>query len=154
MVRRLLPGVAEFARKPEVMATGWLGGVCEWPAMEALREYMTDTQCSLGTRVDICHLAPVPAGATLRATARCRRVEGMFSEWTVQAQDDQELVATGTVGFVVVEFDRFVSRRLAPKPAGLAPPGRTLRNSTTREIVYGPPRDPSRVSHVGQTARP
>lgn len=153
MVRRLLPGVSEFARKPEVMATGWLVGVCEWPAMEALREYMTDTQCSLGTRVEISHLAPIPPGATLRATARCRHVEGMFSEWTVQAQDDQELVAAGTVSFVVVEFDRFVSRRLAPKAAALSAQGRPLRNSSKREIVYSPAREANRVPHVEQTAR-
>lgn len=153
MVRRLLPDVAEFARKPEVMATGWLVGVCEWPAMEALREYMTDTQCSLGTRVEISHLAPIPPGATLRATARCRRVEGMFSEWAVHAQDDQELVATGTVSFVVVEFDRFVTRRLAPKAAELSAQGRTLCNSSSREIVYGPAREPNRVTRVGPPAR-
>lgn len=120
MVRRMFPGVPEFVRKPDVMATGWLVGVCEWPAMEELREHMTDTQCSLGTGIAMSHLAPIPPGATLRVTARCLRIDGAFSEWAVHARDDREMVATGTVGFVVVDFGRFVSRRLAPKAAELA----------------------------------
>lgn len=120
MVHRLLPGVAEFTRKPEVMATGWLVGVCEWPAMEALRDYMTETQCSLGTGVAISHLAPVPPGATLRVTAECIRVEKAHSEWAVHARDDSELVATGTAKFVVVDLNKFVRQKLTPKKELLA----------------------------------
>lgn len=117
MVRHLLPDIAEFGRKPEVMATGWLVGVCEWPAMDALREYMTESQCSLGTRVSISHLAPIPAGATLRITARCVLADGSFSEWAVHGSDEHELVVSGTMSFVVVDLDHFVSRRVAPKAA-------------------------------------
>jgi hypothetical protein len=47
-------------------------------------------------------------------------VDGAFSEWAVRARDDREMVATGTVGFVVVDFGRFVRRRLAPKAAEMA----------------------------------
>ncbi|GAA5163383.1 hypothetical protein GCM10023321_50170 [Pseudonocardia eucalypti] len=115
MVRRLLPDVEEFARKPEVMASGWLVGVCEWPAMEALRAYMADIECSLGTKVAISHVAPILAGATLSVTARCKYVKGRYSEWAVQACDSHELVAVGTVGFVVVELDGFVRDKLVPK---------------------------------------
>jgi fluoroacetyl-CoA thioesterase len=119
MVRRLLPEVDEFARKPEVMASGWLVGVCEWPAMAALRAYLTDAECSLGTRIEISHLAPVPAGATLSATARCVGVAGRYSEWSVRAWDDRELVAAGTLGFMVVNLAAFVRGRVAPKLAEL-----------------------------------
>lgn len=115
MVRRLLPEVDEFTRKPEVMASGWLVGMCEWPAMAALRAYLTDDECSLGSRIAISHLAPIPAGTTLSVTARCTSVNGRYSEWSVQARDERELVATGTVGFVVVHLEDFVRDRLATK---------------------------------------
>lgn len=115
MVRRLLPEVDEFARKPEVMASGWLVGMCEWPAMAALRAYLTDDECSLGTRITISHLAPIPAGTTLSVTARCASVNGRYSEWAVQARDERELVAAGTVGFVVVHLANFVRDRLTTK---------------------------------------
>jgi fluoroacetyl-CoA thioesterase len=119
MVQRLLPGVAEFIRKPEVMASGWLLGVCEWPAMLALGRQMRDDECSLGTRFEIAHLAPVPAGATLTVRARCERAEGRYSEWQVDASDDLELVASGVLGFCVVDLERFTTRRLEPKSAFL-----------------------------------
>ncbi|GAA5175075.1 hypothetical protein GCM10023321_80340 [Pseudonocardia eucalypti] len=119
MVRRLLPEVDEFVRKPEVMASGWLVGVCEWPAMAALRAYLTDAECSLGARIEISHLAPVPTGATLSATARCVEVAGRYSEWSVRAWDDRELVAAGVLGFVVVDLAAFIRGRLAPKLTSL-----------------------------------
>ncbi|MBO0871868.1 MAG: hypothetical protein J2P19_00590 [Pseudonocardia sp.] len=124
MVRRLLPDVAEFARKPEIMATAWLVGVCEWPAMDVLREYMTDSECSLGTGIAIRHRAPVPPGARLRVSTRCMQVKGAFSEWAVDAHDDVEQVADGTVGFVIVECEYFVRQRIAPKAAALTSNGR------------------------------
>ena len=117
MVQQLLPGVREFMHKPEVMASGWLLGVCEWPAMLALRSHIRDDECSLGTRFELVHLAPVPVGATLTIHARCERVEGRYSEWQVDASDDIELVASGTLGFRVVNLQRFISRRLEPKSA-------------------------------------
>lgn len=121
MVARLLPEVPEFVRKPAVMATGWLVGVCEWPAMEALRDCMSDAECSLGTGVRLSHLAPVPPGATLTVTARCVQVTRSFSDWAVTATDGEELVAAGSVSFVVVNQDQFVRRRLTPKLTRLMP---------------------------------
>ena len=107
--------MAEFVHKPEVMAGGWLLGVCEWPAMLALRSHIRDDECSLGTRFELAHLAPVPAGATLTVHARCAHVDGRYREWQVDARDDLEPVASGILGFCVVSLDRFTARRLAPE---------------------------------------
>lgn len=115
LVRRVLPGVAEFDRKPEVMATAWLVAVCEWPAMEVLRDFMTDTQCSLGTRVDLSHCAPIVVDSILEVSAHCTRVDGACSDWAIHAHDGHELVAKGTASFVVVEMTPFVKRRVEPK---------------------------------------
>jgi fluoroacetyl-CoA thioesterase len=117
MVQRLLPGVPEFIHKPQVMASGWLLGVCEWPAMLAISKYTRPDECSLGTRFELTHVAPVPAGATLTVEARCVLVDGRYSEWQVDARDDVELVASGVLGFFVVSLERFTTRRLDPKSA-------------------------------------
>jgi len=120
MVRRLFPDVAVFRQKPEVMATAWLVGVCEWPAMEAIRKHLEPGQCSLGTEVSVSHLAPIVEGSILTASATCLEVDGPFSKWSVEVWDEQEVVAVATAGFVVVEQDRFVRRRIRPKTAALS----------------------------------
>ncbi|GAA0931199.1 thioesterase family protein [Pseudonocardia zijingensis] len=117
MVQRLLPGVPEFIHKPEVMASGWLLGVCEWPPMLAISRFIEADECSLGTRFELTHVAPVPAGATLTVTAHCTLADGRYSEWQVDARDDVELVASGVLGFCVVGLARFTARRLDPKSA-------------------------------------
>src|SRR5690606_19638184 len=97
--------------------SGWLLGVCEWPPMLAISRFIQDDECSLGTRFELTHVAPVPAGATLTVQARCTLVDGRYSEWEVDARDDVELVAAGVLGFCVVSLARFTSRRLDPKSA-------------------------------------
>ena len=115
MVSEQLPGVAVFAAKPQVMATARLVAVCEWPAMEVLARHITTARYSLGARVDLKHLGPIIAGATLSVTTVCLAVAGPRSRWATQAHDTHELVATGTLEFAVVDRVRFEQRRIAPK---------------------------------------
>lgn len=115
MVSQLMPGIDVFEEKPDVMASAWLIGVCEWAAMTALHPFMAEQSYSLGARVDVTHTAPVLAGAELWATARCSLVKRRYSEWSVDINDGYEKVMMGTVGLVVVDVEDFERSRLAPK---------------------------------------
>ena len=115
MVSEQLPGVAVFAAKPQVMATARLVTVCEWPAMEVLARHITTARYSLGARVDLKHLGPIIAGATLSATTVCLAVAGPRSHWAAEAHDTHELVATSTLEFAVVDRVPFEQRRITPK---------------------------------------
>jgi len=108
----LFPGVSEFARKPAVLATGILVALCEWPAMEALRQVIGDDEDSLGTEVHLTHQAPVFAGTTLRVTARCLSITGRISRWEVYAEDRTRIVARGWVQFAVVRSEAFIQRHM------------------------------------------
>lgn len=110
LVRYLFPDVAEFACKPDVMATGWLVGLCEWPAMEALRGFMTPEECSLGTSVTIHHRAPVVPRTELTARARCHISERRRTGWQVTVHDGTRLVADATVTLAVVELASYAER--------------------------------------------
>lgn len=121
IVTGTLPGVPAFAAKPRVMATGRLLTVAEWPAMEVIARHIDTSQDSVGTNVhSFAHLAPVLRGATLSVTAECLGVGRRRSTWAVQAYDDFELVASGVLGFVVVDTSEFERRRVAPKRARVA----------------------------------
>jgi fluoroacetyl-CoA thioesterase len=110
LVNTLFPGASEFARKPAVLATGILVALCEWPAMDALRQVIGDDEDSLGTRVCVSHQAPVWAGTKLTVTARCVSVTGRASRWDVGAYDGTRTVGCGWVEFAVVRTAAFLER--------------------------------------------
>jgi fluoroacetyl-CoA thioesterase len=115
LVNTLFPGASEFARKPAVLATGILVALCEWPAMDALRQVIGDDEDSLGTGISISHQAPVCVGTKLTVTARCVSVTGRASRWDVGAYDGTRTVACGWVEFAVVRTAAFLERhRLTP----------------------------------------
>ncbi len=118
LVTTLFPGSPEFARKPAVLATGILIALCEWPAMDALRQVIGDDEDSLGTGVSLSHQAPVCAGTQLTVTARCTSVTGRVSRWDVRAHDGTRTVACGWVQFAVVRTAAFLQRH-SIKPASV-----------------------------------
>jgi fluoroacetyl-CoA thioesterase len=110
LVTTLFPESPEFTRKPAVLATGVLAALCEWPAMDALRQFIGEDEDSLGTGVCLSHQAPVRAGTTLTITARCVSVTGRHSRWEVCAHDQTQTVAQGWVEFAVVQTATFLQR--------------------------------------------
>ncbi|MGH3833061.1 MAG: thioesterase family protein [Pseudonocardiaceae bacterium] len=110
LVTTLFPGAAEFARKPAVMATGIMVALCEWPAMDAIRQVIGDDEDTLGTGVSLSHQAPVCVGTKLIVTARCASVTGRASRWDVSVRDGMRAVATGWVEFAVVRTVAFLER--------------------------------------------
>lgn len=116
LVTTLFGGAAEFGRKPAVLATGILVALCEWPAMDALRQVIGDDEDSLGTGVCLAHRAPVAEGTRLVVTARCVSVRGRESRWDVcardGARDEARIVADGWVEFAVVRTAAFVERHM------------------------------------------
>ena len=59
-----------------VFATPSLVGLMESAAMEALRESLAEGDTTVGTRIDVEHLAATPLGDTVRAEARLVAVDG------------------------------------------------------------------------------
>jgi len=121
LVNTLFPEAPEFARKPAVLATGILVALCEWPAMNALRQVMGDDEDSFGMGVSLSHQAPVLEGTVLTLSARCVSVRGRVSRWDVSAHDGSRVVASGWAEFAVVRTAEFVARHgvaLTGGPAG------------------------------------
>jgi fluoroacetyl-CoA thioesterase len=87
------------------------------PRVLALAERATVAACagaldpgvtSVGTRVELDHLAASPVGATVRVTAELERVEGRRLEFAVALRDGERPVARGRVTRVLVDRDAFL----------------------------------------------
>lgn len=94
---------------PRVIA--WL----EAATVAALAPVLEAEQTSVGTRVEIEHVAATPVGATVLVTASVSYVDGRLVRFEVAAQHrvgdgSLAVAATGRVTRVVVDRERFLSR--------------------------------------------
>jgi predicted thioesterase len=65
---------------------------------------------SVGMRVELSHLVPIPVGRKVRAEATLDKVEGRRLTFTVSVMCDQTLVAVGKVTRVVVNRQQFIEK--------------------------------------------
>ncbi len=97
-----------------VLATPVMINLIEAAALAAVEQSLPEDHQSLGTHLDITHIAATPVGMRVRATAEVIRVEGRTIYLRVRAEDERELIGEGTHERVVVNLERF-DRRVQEK---------------------------------------
>ena len=93
-----------------VFATPSLVGLMESAAMEALRGCLPDGDTTVGTRIDVEHLAATPLGDTVRAEARLVSVDGRRLLFEVEAHDSVRQVGRGRHERMIVARERFLEK--------------------------------------------
>jgi fluoroacetyl-CoA thioesterase len=101
-------------RMPAVLATPWLVAHLESAARRALEPCLEPTERSVGTFLEVEHLAPVPEGFSVVCRARVIHADGPVVTFQVEAHDGTEVVARGLHRRRVIDVDRF-ARRVARK---------------------------------------
>ena len=101
-------------RMPAVLATPWMVAHLEYAARRAIDPCLEDHERSVGTFLEIDHLAPAPEGFTVVCRARVIHVNGPVVTFQVEAHDGVELIARGLHRRRVIDVDRF-ARRVARK---------------------------------------
>lgn len=105
--------VAHFVPKmPKVYATPMMILAMETASASAIAPHLPAGSVSVGTEVNIRHLAATPVGREVRVTARVVAVEGMSVLFEVEAFDGERKIGDGTHRRGVVDVARF-ERRLA-----------------------------------------
>jgi len=93
-----------------ILATPWLIGLMERVSHHLLMKYLPEGQSSVGTRVDVRHLAPTAAGDTVRVQAEVLSVDGLLVELAVRAWDSKELIGEGCHQRFVIDVERFLKK--------------------------------------------
>ena len=93
-----------------VLATPVMINLFEAAALAAVEQSLPENHQSLGTHLDVTHVAATPVGMRVRATAEVLRVEGRTIYFRVRAEDERELIGEGTHERVVVNVERFDKR--------------------------------------------
>jgi predicted thioesterase len=98
-----------------VLATPVMINLIEAAALEAIERLLPPGHQSLGTVLNVRHIAATPVGMRVTATAEVTGVEGRTVRFRVEARDEKELIGDGTHERVVVnvaKFDQRVQRKL------------------------------------------
>lgn len=93
-----------------VYATPAMIALMEAAAVAAIDHLLPQGQASVGTALDVRHLAATPLGQRVRARAEVTSVEGRRVVFKVQAWDEQELIGEGTHTRFVIDVARFTQR--------------------------------------------
>jgi fluoroacetyl-CoA thioesterase len=120
-VPHLYPEAEMFQEMPPVLATGFLVGLIEWACIDAIRPHLDwPAEQSLGTHVNLSHLAATPPGHTVTVDVHLDRVEGRRLFFTVSAHDGMDKISEGTHERFVIDAARFRARvaEKAKPPAG------------------------------------
>jgi predicted thioesterase len=100
-----------------VLATPVMINLIEAAALAAVEQSLPEDHQSLGTRLNVSHIAATPVGMRVRATAEVVKVEGRTIHFHVRAEDERELIGEGTHERVVVNLARF-DKRVQDKARG------------------------------------
>ena len=108
LVPALYPEAEEFGVMPRVFATGYMVGLIEWACIQALMPHLDwPNEQSVGTRVDVRHLAATPPGLVVTAKVKLTEMEGRKLTFEVEAHDGVDLIAKGTHERFVINKEKF-----------------------------------------------
>ncbi|MFE3455110.1 thioesterase family protein [Nonomuraea sp. NPDC059194] len=96
-----------------VLATPRLLALAEMATVQAVRDHLGAGETSVGTKVELDHLAASPVGAHVEISAELTAVDGRRLVFGFTARDRTTLVGKGTIERVVVDREKFLGR-LAP----------------------------------------
>ncbi|GIW87210.1 MAG: thioesterase [Isosphaeraceae bacterium] len=95
---------------PEILSTPWLIWFLEHAAREALLPYLDPGESTVGTHVDVDHLAATPVGMEVVCLARVVHLNGLTVTFQLEARDQVERIAKGLCRARVVKVDRLARR--------------------------------------------
>lgn len=103
--------------KVGVLATPVMINLIEAAALQAIEAHLPEGHQSLGTFLQVSHIAATPVGMGVTATAELVKVEGRHLELKVRAEDEVEEIGAGMHHRIVVNVAKF-DARVARKTGG------------------------------------
>ena len=93
-----------------VFATPAMIGLMEGAAVAAVDHLLPTGSVTVGTQVDVKHLAATPAGLEVTARAELLEVDGRRLSFRVEAFDPVEKIGEGTHQRMIVDLQRLLDR--------------------------------------------
>jgi len=92
-----------------VLATPRVLALAEAATVRALARHLATGATTVGSRIELEHLAPTPVGRTVISQARLAKVDGRRLTFEVTVRDGEAVVAQVRVERVMVDRQRFLA---------------------------------------------
>ncbi len=100
----------------DVYGTPAMIGLLETAAINAVDHLLPGGSATVGTHLDVRHLAPSPLGVEIVARAELIAVDGRRLTFRLEASDPVDKIGEGTHERVIVDVSRLVGRAAAKAP--------------------------------------
>ncbi|HEY5094172.1 MAG TPA: thioesterase family protein [Candidatus Eremiobacteraceae bacterium] len=98
-----------------VLATPHLVSLLETECLSCVSGGLDPGQSTVGTRVDVRHLAATPEGMSFTITAELAEIDRRRLVFNVEARDDTEIIMSGTHERFIVETAPFLAKASAKR---------------------------------------
>jgi fluoroacetyl-CoA thioesterase len=110
MVDEAMTAAAVGSGAVEGLSTPDLVALMEAAAVAAVTSVLEEGRSTVGTHLDVRHLAPTPVGMRVTARAVLDEVEGGRLRFSVFAEDEAGEIGRGTHERYVIDLGRFAER--------------------------------------------
>ncbi len=93
-----------------VFATPAMIALIEETAWRSVVPYLEKGQCTVGTRLDISHVAPTPCGMAVKCETELIEVDGRKLKFKADVYDETGLIGTGTHERFIVNSEKFQAK--------------------------------------------
>jgi len=93
-----------------VLATPRLVALLELAAIRAIESHLPPGAGTVGTRIDVRHLAATPVGMSARIRATLREVDGRRFVFDIEGQDTADRIVEGTHERFLIDQAKFLAR--------------------------------------------
>jgi predicted thioesterase len=93
-----------------VFSTPMMVGLMENAALRCAQEKLENGYSTVGTYLDVKHLAATPMGQRVTATAELVEIDGKKLTFRVEAYDETEKIGEGFHGRYIIDSEKFLSK--------------------------------------------
>ena len=91
-----------------VYATPMMIGLMENASLKAVDAHLPDGFATVGTHLDVKHMAATPVGMEVKAEAELIEVEGKKLKFKIVAFDEKEKIGEGFHSRYIIQVDKFI----------------------------------------------
>src|ERR1051325_9618405 len=104
---RMMGGTADM---PPVFATANMIAFVEWTCVAALAAYLAPEQRTVGTKVEMTHIAATAIGLVVTGGNELTEIRGRRLRFRDSVRDENESIGDGFHERMIVDHDRFMAR--------------------------------------------